>query len=31
MYSFAIGCSLSCFNSNVDAIVRGRSWLVNTR
>ena len=32
MYSFAIGCSLSCFNTHVEAIVAAvDSWLVNTR
>ena len=32
MYSIAVGCSISCFNANVDAIVDViDSWLVNTR
>jgi len=32
MYSFAIGCSLSCFNTHVEAIVAAiDSWLVNPR
>jgi hypothetical protein len=32
MYSFAIGCSLSCFNTHVESIVAAvDSWLVNTR
>ena len=32
MYSIAVGCSLSCFNDNVDAILAVvDSWLVNTR
>ncbi|MBI5157032.1 MAG: hypothetical protein HZA58_03350 [Acidimicrobiia bacterium] len=32
MYSIAVGCSVACFNENVDAIVDiVDSWLVNTR
>ena len=32
MYSIAVGCSIECFNENLDAIIAViDSWLVNTR
>lgn len=32
MYSIAVGCSVACFNANIDAILGViDSWLVNTR